>query len=192
MTRKQMRMMMVLIPLLAIGAFAVNADALMNLIGASSPGSNQNAPPPKVAPQQQPEKIEAATKHPEESPVEAPSKGVTAEVAIKTVAEAHLTPLGAYTGDYRNPFAPPERSGDMGETQTENWVLPPDVTAQVIYIGKTKKIACIEGRRLQEGDRFQGGKVISIEPTRVTVEMPNHVRWAIPLAPSLKLGGKNP
>lgn len=195
MTRKQMRLMLIMIPMLAGGAFAVNVDAIMNWFGSSSSNTKPNTVTAKATPLQKPEEeVEEKnkTKEPEKPVEEKGPKISSSEVPVKTVAEGHLTPLGAYTGEYRNPFAPPEQSASIGESNNDNWVLPPDVTAQVIYIGKTKKIACIEGHRLQEGDRFQGGKVISIEPNRVTVEMPNHVRWAIPLAASLKLGGRNP
>lgn len=91
-------------------------------------------------------------------------------------------------GKIRNPFQTLKEQDPIfyqsapSETENANPEMPPGMRAQAILIyGKNRKIASIEGKQVEEGESFYGGKVALIEPTIVTIAFKGGATWLIPL-----------
>lgn len=104
----------------------------------------------------------------------------------ESVSESALGQREPAEGKVRNPFQTlqeqdPLSQPTLPQIQGEVPEMPPGLRAQIIFIGKTKRVASIEGARVKIGDSFYGGKVAVIEPKYVSVEFQGGKHWVIPL-----------
>ena len=192
MTKKRTRLLILLLPVLAVLAVLANADTLFGPSAAQGASSGEAAEPP---PLQQPSPAEPSTPPPAGlGPVEGEGK---------TVPEGTLDFLkGAGAGD-RNPFLtrkeqdlespdPPDLAPDSSPLQE----MPKDLALQIAFITKHRRVATLtDGRRIEEGESFSGGTVVSIEKDRAVVEFKNGRRWVIPMGaapPPEGKGDENP
>lgn len=102
-----------------------------------------------------------------------------------SVSETAIGQRGNSEGKIRNPFQTLREQDPLSEPSTlvaqeVDPEMPPGLRAQIILIGKAKRVASIEGARVKIGDSFYGGKVVAIEAKFVTVEFRGGKQWFIP------------
>lgn len=114
----------------------------------------------------------------------------SAEPAIgegKSVSANELGDRNGGEGRVRNPFQtrreqdPLEDPGLGIHPDDPDPEMPPGLRAQIIFLGgKGQKVASIEGKQIEEGEAYYGGRVLLIEAKLVTVAFKGGKVWKIP------------
>lgn len=185
MTKKQLRMMTFMLPMLVFGAVAVNYDALF---GDSKKGKSAGAAQaanqaPEPSDQPTPQAPTSIASEPMGMPLSQGGNTISAE-QVKLAANA--------SAKLRDPFQTLGEQDPEYARQHERREIwpPPEKYAQITMVKNEKnKLANIDGQILREGDSYFGGTVISIKRDGVIVEMSLGRQWLIPLAPSASREG---